>query len=178
MLPMARSADEIACVVDLLAARAELVPLLECADGLRAIGELAALGVAEAHVGLNDLALSLGVTDRFAALLSDELAAAVAHARRAGLPLGIGGIGRAGDETLPIPSRLIYEARLRSAGALLSRAFFFGDDVDVAAEVAAARAEIDRWRRAPAAELAAAHDELDARTGSPRIARSGRRRPG
>ena len=104
MLPMAHRADEIACVVDLLAGRAELVPLLECAAGLRAIAELGALGVAEAHVGLNDLALSLGVTDRFAALLSDELATAVAQAQRAGLPLGIGGIGRAGDNTLPIPA--------------------------------------------------------------------------
>ena len=172
MLPMAHRADEIACVVDLLAGRAELVPLLECAAGLRAIAELGALGVAEAHVGLNDLALSLGVTDRFAALLSDELATAVAQAQRAGLPLGIGGIGRAGDNTLPIPSRLVYaeQARLHSAGALLSRAFFFGDEVDVAAEVAAARAEIERWRRAPAGELAAAHDEFDGRIGSPRVA--------
>src|SRR4029077_10814573 len=133
--------------------------LLECAAGLRAIAELGALGIAEAHVGLNDLALSLGVTDRFAALLSDELATAVAQAQRARLPLGIGGIGRAGDNTLPIPSRLVYaeQARLHSAGALLSRAFFFGDDVDVAAEVAAARAEIDRWRRAPGREVAGPH---------------------
>lgn len=152
MLPMVRAADEVAALQAMVGGRARVVPLLETPRGLAALAALPALGVHEAYVGINDLALSAGAPNRFVVLAGEELTAAARLARRVGVRLGIGGLARAGDDDLPVPSRLIYaqHARLGSAGALLSRAFFtgLGARADVAAEVGRARAEMESWRAA------------------------------
>ncbi len=165
MLPMVVAAADVAAVQRLVAGRAQVVPLLETPAGLAALAGLPALGVREAYVGVNDLALHFGAPNRFAVLAGEELTAAAREARRAGVSLGIGGLARAGDEALPIPSRLVYaqHARLHSAGALVSRSFIAEEGVDVAVEVARARAAIDRWRVATPDELEDARRELGLR---------------
>jgi hypothetical protein len=163
MLPMVLTADEAARFADLVRGRATVVLLVEHA---RAIENLRAMvrvpGVDEIHIGLNDLAISLGLPNRWIALADGIVddAAAVIHA--AGLPLGLAGIGRAGDATLPIPSDLVYAefARLGATAAVLARSFFAGDGVDLPAEVARAREALSAWHGRGAGELAFAHAEL------------------
>ena len=150
MLPMVGCCDDVATLQSLAGARASIVPLLETPSGLAVVADLPALGVREAYVGINDLALSWGAPNRFWVLAGDELAAAAQVARRVGVALGIGGLARAGDDDLPVPSPLVYaqHARLGSIGALLSRSFFAGEAVDAGAEVRRARAAIASWRAA------------------------------
>jgi len=77
--------------------------------------------------------------------------------REAGVRLGIGGIGRAGDDRLPIASELIYAQypRLGATAALISRVFLHCQDgeVDLCEEVARSRELLARWGAASQPEL-------------------------
>jgi hypothetical protein len=138
----------------------ERVEAFECLDELVLVD-----GVDEIHVGLNDLALSLGLPNRWLILAGDAIAAAGSLAREAGLRFGLGGLGRAGDDHLPIPSDLIYAeyARTGAAGALVSRSFHASGDIDLGAEIDRARRRLAWWRQAPAGDLESAHAELSRR---------------
>ena len=161
MLPMFTTAGEVERFVDIVAGRAKVVPLLEqrlAADEVDRVVRIRGLDCL--HVGLNDLAISLGERNRFALMVSPVLARIATAARCAGLRLCVGGIGRAMDDTLPIPSDLIYSryAALGAIGALVSRSFFGHDPaaVDLDAEVARCRKRIAYWQQCSAVELDAA----------------------
>ncbi|HEX6653825.1 MAG TPA: aldolase/citrate lyase family protein, partial [Thermoleophilaceae bacterium] len=164
-LPMFRGPEEVQRFVDTVAGRAEVVLLLETPEAVARVHEVAAVeGVDEIHLGLNDLTLALGLPNRFM-LLASKVAERVAGAViAAGLRFGAGGIGRAGDDSLPIPADLVYSqyARLGARAALISRSFF-GEDpaaLDLAAEVDRARRRMAELRRCDADELEAARAEL------------------
>ena len=150
MLPMFRDAEAVAAACERVAGRARIVPLVETREAVERIDEvLAVAGVDEVHVGLNDLSLALGLPNRFAALVHPAVERVAAGARAAGARLGLGGIGRAGQEDLPIPASLVYaqHARLGSGAALLSRSFLGGCG-DLGEEVRAARRQLASWRAA------------------------------
>ena len=150
MLPMYRDAEAVARACARAAGRAHIVPLVETREAVACIHEVLAVpGIDEVHIGLNDLSLAYGLPSRFAALLHPAVAQVAAAARAAGARLGLGGIGRAGDDDLPIPTSLVYaqHARLGSGAALVSRSFLLGCG-DLASEVRRARAELERWQAA------------------------------
>lgn len=158
MLPMFTTADEVARFVDLVGGRAKVVPLLEHRLAAEDVERVAAApGLDCIHVGLTDLALSMGVANRFSLMASPLVARVAAAVHRRGLRLCVGGIGRARDESLPVPSDLVYAqyASLGATGALVSRTFFGRDPgaVDLAAEVARCRERMAWWRHRSAAEL-------------------------
>ena len=158
MLPMFRRAEEVERFCATVAGRALVVPLLETLEAVEEVQALASVaGVHELHVGINDLALSLGARNRFEVLDGEPLRRIAADAHAAGLRLGIGGIGRLGDPRLPIPADLVYAqyARLGASAALLSRAFTDGAcAVDrLGAELQRSRARLARWSTASVAEL-------------------------
>ena len=100
--------------------------LVETAAALAAVADLAAVsGVDEIHVGLNDLALSLGLASRWQVLAGDRLLDAARAVHAAGRRFGFGGIGGVLDDALPIPADLIYAeyARVGATAALVARAF-------------------------------------------------------
>lgn len=167
MLPMFRSAEQAAEFVDLVSGRAEVVLLLETREAAEDIGRVVAVaGATEVHIGINDMALSMGMRNRFEVLdceLTERVSCCV---RDAGLRFGIGGIGRAGDAGLPIPSDLIYAQypRLGATAALISRAFLAGTEeaIDLTAEVARGRDLLTRWGSADRAELQQARRDFRA----------------
>jgi hypothetical protein len=77
---------------------------------------------------------------------------------------GFGGLARANDDGLPVPSELVLaqHARLGSTSAWLARSFFKpdADRIDVGAEVDALRARLAYWREQPACALVAEHQRL------------------
>lgn len=154
MLPMFRDAEAVADVCGRAAGRARVVPLVETREAVACIHEVLAIaGVDEVHVGLNDLSLAYGLPSRFAGLVHPAVRRVAVAARSAGARLGLGGIGRAGQDDLPIPASLVYaqHARLGSGAALLARSFLLGC-ADLAAEVRRARAELAAWQVAGADE--------------------------
>ena len=166
MLPMTMDAEQAHRFADAVSGRATAVLLVEHVDALRRLPEIVEVeGIDEVHIGLNDLALSLGLPNRWLVLAGDLAAEAGVVIRSAGLRFGLGGIGRAGDERLPVPSDLVYAeyARTGATAALVSRSFLRAGGDDLAAEVARARRALARWHSSSAAELAAAHAELGRR---------------
>ena len=126
MLPMVATAAEAGRFVELVRGRARVVLLVETAAALAAVADLAAVsGVDEIHVGLNDLALSLGLASRWQVLAGDRLLDAARAVHAAGRRFGFGGIGGVLDDALPIPADLIYAeyARVGATAALVARAF-------------------------------------------------------
>lgn len=171
MLPFFRSVDEVARFVDLVGGRAHPVPLLETAEAAALAGAICRIpGLSEIHVGLNDLRLSLGWPTHFHVLVSGLLEALADTILGAGLALAVGGVGRAGDRLLPIPSDLVLAQypRLGAGGALVSRAFFAGSaPPDLARDIPALRQRLDDYAAASPTWLAARRRELAERVGAP-----------
>lgn len=172
MLPMFTTPGEAARFIELVAGRAHPVLLAETAEAARRMDEIVRLSeVREIHIGLNDLRLSLGLKSHFQVLVSDLMDRLSGTIRNAGIRFGFGGIGRAGQNDLPIPADLVYAQypRLGATAALVSRAFFSGVDparLDLAAEIARARARLDEVQTLSPARLEAARRELERRVTS------------
>lgn len=152
MLPMFRRPQELADFVGLVKGRAEVVPLLETAAAAARIRQLVRIpGIHEIHVGLNDLYMDLGLTSHFELLVSPMMEMLSDVIREAGLRFAFGGIGRAGDTALPVPSELVYAQypRLGANGALLSRVFLTGRPSDLVDEVPRARQRLEDWSGNP-----------------------------
>jgi hypothetical protein len=164
MVPMVKSADDVSAFNACVGNRACVVVLLEHVEAFRALGEILAVpGTDEIHIGLNDLALSIGGQERFSMLLSPLLEEAAEQIHAAGLPLGIAGIGRFDDASLPISPDLIYAelARLGSTSTLLARSFVRGEDGSgLARDVALARERLRYWSTRPDDDLMRAHMEF------------------
>lgn len=162
MLPMTMDASHAAAFARYVAGRATAVLLVEHIDAVRRLDSIVRVpGIDEVHIGLNDLALSLQLPNRWLALAGDLVADAGAIVVGAGLRFGVGGIGRAGDRDLPVPSDLVYAeyARTGATSALIARSFMHDADA-LDTEIARARSALAAWRRCSASELADAHAEL------------------
>lgn len=158
MLPMFTSPAEVESFVESVDGRASTVLLLEHAAAVECLDEIVGVpGIDEVHIGLTDLSLSLGLGNRFAVLGSNLMARICDRIHAAGIPLGIGGIGRAHDTRFAVPSDLIYaqHARLGSSAALLSQIYLQTDSppVDLSIEVARTRRRMAFWATRDAAEL-------------------------
>ncbi len=126
MLPNFTVVAEVEDALNLIQGRATLVPLVERRAAIACIPHLAKLGISEIHVGLNDLSIELKLNNRLH-LLSLSLMDEIAHeAHKSELTLCVGGLGRANDRSLPIPSDLVYAqlGRLKANGSLIARSFF------------------------------------------------------
>jgi hypothetical protein len=168
MLPMFTTVAEAARFIDLVDRRATVSLLLETAAAAARADALVKLeGVDEIHVGLNDLHLSLGLDSHFELLTSSLMDWLSQTVRDAGIPFGFGGVGRHGDERLPIPADLVYAQypRLGADRALVSRVFVSPDyrTLDLAAEVALFRSRISHWCGAPPEALSEVRGDLRAR---------------
>lgn len=127
MLPMFKGADDLARFLDLLAGRAEALPLVETVSALKALPQIVeTLPLTGLHIGLNDLHLDLGLDFMFQPLAEGLLEEPCAALRQAAVPFGIGGVARAGEGLLPPEQVLGEHVRLGSTAAILSRGFHGG----------------------------------------------------
>ena len=165
MLPYFTCAREVESFVRLVDQRAVAALLLETAPAVVRLHDILAVdGVDEITVGLNDLSLSCGADSAFEILSSDLMESIADSINARGIPFGFGGLARAHDATLPVLSDLVIaqHARLGSNAAWLSRSFFGTDqdEIDIAAEIAILRTQIDFWRAQPADVLTRQRDEM------------------
>lgn len=139
MLPMFRSRDELARFLDMLADRAEAVPLVETTGALAAVPHICeTLPLTRLHFGLNDLHLEMGLAMMFELVANGALSDAAAALRARGVRFGIGGIARAGEGLVPPENLLGEHVRLGSDAAILSRTLHRN-----APDLAALKAEMD-----------------------------------
>ncbi len=147
MLPYFTVADELSAVARMIDGRATFVPLVETPEALAVIDDMAGIGVADIHFGLNDLRLRMGLA-RFVEVFDEPaFEAAVTAARGVGLGYAIAGVARADDRSLPIAPDLVYRQlrRLGASGTLISRSFIRPrEEWDrVAGDIAALRAILE-----------------------------------
>jgi hypothetical protein len=166
MLPHFHTPDQARDFVRAVNGRARTVLLVETVSSATKVAQLCRIeGVDEIHFGLNDLSLDLGVNSQFVVLCSSLLEDACAALTALDFPFAVGGIGRALDVTLPVPSELVYAQypRLGATGALLSRVYFNGlQKAQLAQEISKTRERLNYWSRQPASSLHAAWEELRA----------------
>lgn len=147
MLPYFNDCRAAERFIHLVGGRAKAVLLVETKAAAEQISALCQIdGVTEIHIGLNDLRLSLGWPSHFDVLVSDFLADLCAVVLESGIRLCVGGIARAGDHSLAVPSDLILAQlpRLGASGALVSRAFFPANhQIDLCQEVNLLRSRLD-----------------------------------
>lgn len=169
MLPMFRTAQDVERFSALVNGRVRICLLLETAAAAAAIDDIVRIeAVDEIHIGLNDLHLDLGLTFMFEPLASGMIDGLAATIRAAGLPLGIGGLARAGEGLLPADLLVAEHVRLQSTGAILSRTFHRNSttvaeierDMDFAAEVGKLQAAYRHYSEGTAHDLLAAHRDV------------------
>jgi hypothetical protein len=167
MLPFFQGREEVERFVALVRGRAEVMCLVETASSFVRMREILAVrGVDELMIGLNDLRLQLGVANHFEVLASPIMDGVCAVMRKDGRPFSVGGVARAGDAGMPIPSELVYAQypRLGASGGLLTRAFVNGLPLSgLPAAVATLRQRLSAWAGEDTAALEAARTELECR---------------
>ncbi len=165
MLPFFKTAAEVDEFVGLVGGRAKIVVLLETMPAVVRLHDILAVsGIDEVMVGLNDLHLSAGITNRFELIASDVLMTVAQAVRAQGIGFGFGGVARLGDQSLPIPADLVLaqHVRLGSTSAWISRSFFNSglQTIDVGIEIARLRERLSFWAAQPETALLAQRDTL------------------
>ena len=165
MLPYFTSAAEVDAFVSTVDRRATTVLLLETAAAVVRLHEVLAVdGIDEVIVGLNDLHLTTGVASHFELVASDLMTMIGDAVRRRGARFGFGGLARADDTTLPVPSDLVLaqHARLGSTSSWLSRSFYRpgGSPAEISTDVAKLRDRLGFWKCQPEEVLAEKHESL------------------
>lgn len=125
MLPNFTTLGELERYVAWVAGRAVVVPLVERVAATALVADFPTLGITEFHVGLNDLALEMGVSSRLRLLDGPVVAHLATVARRHHLHFGVGGVTCPEDDTLPVSPGWVIEqlARLGAQGAMLARSW-------------------------------------------------------
>jgi hypothetical protein len=154
MLPYFFGAEEVEEFVRLVDGRASVVLLLETSAAVVRLHEVLGVGgIDEVMVGLNDLHLSMGVSNHFEPVASELMTMVSDQVRACGVRFGFGGLARAFDDRLPVPSDLVLaqHARLASSSAWISRSLLGNDPaaVDLTMEVARLRTRLAYWFAQP-----------------------------
>ena len=136
MLPMWKSAAEVAGFINAVNGRAKTVLLLETKEAVDCLDEVLNLGgIDEIHIGLNDLHLSYGLTFMFELLANGTVEKICDKIKRKGLPYGFGGVARIGEGTLPAEKIILEHYRLGSKRVILSRSFCNSEEITSVDEV-------------------------------------------
>jgi len=122
MLPMFSYPWEVDEFMAIVGGRVKTSLLFETSGALTNIWDVLAIpGIDEAHIGLNDLHLCLGLKFMFELLSGGLVDYMVGAFRERGVKFGIGGVARLGGGVLPADLVLSEHVRLGSSGVILSR---------------------------------------------------------
>lgn len=131
MLPMFKSKEEVMRFIDMVGGRAKTTLLFETKESYEHQDEiLQAGGFDEAHIGLNDMHLSYGLTFMFELLSNGLVESMCKKFKEYNIPYGFGGIAKIGEGLLPAERIIAEHYRLGSTRAILSRSFCDNQYVD------------------------------------------------
>lgn len=162
MLPMVRTVAEAAHAARHIDGRAALVAMVEHADALAIVEDLASVdGVDELYIGSNDLSRSLGHATRFAAMNPRVIGRVASAAARRGRGFGFFGVGRLDAPALPVRPDDVFAAFVGygATSALFARTFGLVPE-GFASRLDAVRARLAHWSAAPAQERERAIDDF------------------
>ena len=170
MLPFFQTSEQVANFHALIAGRVRTILLVETGQAVSTLELIIERSCYdEVHVGLNDLALSLGRSSIFDLVLDGTLDAIASLLSSHGKPYGMGGVGALGRLDLPVSplAFFIEQIRLSASRGWLGRSF--RDVVSAGGldeEVRRLFTVYDTWSNAAPAALArnqrALHDQIRA----------------
>jgi citrate lyase beta subunit len=149
MLPYFHSLGEVSGFLDLVRGRASAVLLVETAASLAILPQLCKIPqVAEIHIGLNDLSISLRRQSHFDVIADGTIEHACRVLRSSGLPFGFGGIASLSRRDLPVRPELMLAAQVCEGATRgwLGRTFRDVSIPQLPEEVALLREAIERHR--------------------------------
>ena len=124
MLPYFKSAEQVRTFLRLVNGRAKTMLLFETPEAVENIDDiLAADGIDECFIGLNDLHLGYHMKFMFQLLADGTVEKICRRFAYYGKPYGFGGIARVGSGMLPAEHIIGEHVRLNSSGVILSRSF-------------------------------------------------------
>lgn len=131
MLPMFKTTDEVKMFLDYVDGRAKTTLLFETKESYELQDEILKIGgFDEAHIGLNDMHLSYGLTFMFELLSNGLVEIMCKKFKEYTVPYGFGGIAKIGEGLLPAECIIAEHYRLGSTKAILSRSFCDNQYVD------------------------------------------------
>lgn len=124
MLPMFTTSSEVAYTYELINGRAKLILLFETPQSIIRIRQIVSeRKFDEAHLGLNDLSLAMGINFMFEMLTSGIVDYVIDHFKSRNIPFGIGGIAKFGEGIASSELVMSEHVRLGSSSVILSRSF-------------------------------------------------------
>lgn len=136
MLPFFRTIEEVDKFLRIVRNRCRTTLLFESKESIKKLDEIITHGgFDEAHIGLNDLHLSYGMTFMFEPLANGLVEHICNKFKIANIPFGFGGIAKISEGLLPAEYIIAEHFRLGSTRAILSRSFCDNQYVDY-----------DKWR--------------------------------
>jgi len=124
MLPMFTTSNEVDYVYRLINGRAKLILLFETPQSIVRIRQIISeKKFDEAHLGLNDLSLAMGLNFMFEILTSGIVEYIVSYFKSNNIPFGIGGIAKYGEGIASSELIMSEHVRLGSSSVILSRSF-------------------------------------------------------
>lgn len=131
MLPMFKTSDEVKKFLDYVGGRVKTTLLFETKESYERQDEILHIGgFDEAHIGLNDMHLSYGLTFMFELLSNGLVETMCKKFKEYRIPYGFGGIAKIGEGLLPAERIIAEHYRLGSTRAILSRSFCDNQYVD------------------------------------------------
>ncbi len=137
MLPMYRTAEDVARFLKYVNGRAKTILLLETIDAQRNLEDYVDFeGIDEIHIGLNDLHLDYKLKFMFELVANDTVSNIARTLKMHNIRFGFGGFARIGYGMLPAEVILTDHYAIGSEMAILSRGFCDANIVDDPMEIA------------------------------------------
>lgn len=137
MLPMFKYPDEVKSFIEYINMRAKVSLLFETSEAFCRVDEILNIdGIDEAHIGLNDLHLSMGLDFLYELMLYGQVEFLAKKFKKYNIPFGVGGVGKMNEGKLRGEIIIREHARIGSSAVILSRSFKSSTDLkDVKNEV-------------------------------------------
>ena len=124
MLPMFKYSSEVKSFIDYVDKRAKISLLFETTEAFCRIDEILNInGIDEAHIGLNDLHLSMGLNFLYELMLYGQVEFLANKFKKFNIPFGVGGVAKMNEGELKGEIIIREHARIGSSAVILSRAF-------------------------------------------------------
>ena len=124
MLPMFKYSDEVKSFIKYVNKRAKVSLLFETSEAFCRIDEILNIeGIDEAHIGLNDLHLSMGLNFLYELILYGQVEFLANKFKKFNIPFGVGGVAKMNEGKIKGEIIIREHARIGSSAVILSRSF-------------------------------------------------------
>ena len=124
MLPMFKYPKEVKSFIEYVNKKAKVSLLFETSEAFCRVDEILNIdGIDEAHIGLNDLHLSMGLDFLYELMVYGQVEFLANKFKKFNIPFGVGGVAKMNEGDLKGEVIIREHARIGSSAVILSRSF-------------------------------------------------------